>query len=135
MYIIGQTRCTTAYAAHQKRVMQFVIDPSNPSLVQQLLIVVWEDPCIMSLFGRKSGSTVREMQGDKLILRSVVYSEPLTPYFPSPLTLHPSPFTLHTSITHTSLTSFRPRSASWSIELGRRELQGDKMINKSVFDY
>ena len=92
MYI-SQTCCTTAFAANLKRVLQFVIDPSNPSLVQQLLIVVWEDPCIMSLFGRKSGSTVREMQGDKLILRSVVSSEPLTPYFPSPLTLHPSPFT------------------------------------------
>ena len=97
MYI-SQTRCTTAFAANLKRVLQFVIDPSNPSLVQQLLIVVWEDPCIMSLFGRKSGSTVREMQGDKLILRSVISSD-----FPSPLTPYFSLLTPH-SITHSSLT-------------------------------
>ncbi|XP_063678500.1 dynein heavy chain domain-containing protein 1-like [Bolinopsis microptera] len=36
---------------------------------RQLLIVTWEDPLVMSLFGKKSLSNVRELQGDKLILR------------------------------------------------------------------
>ena len=34
---------------------------------QQLLLVTWEDPLVMSLFGKKE--SLRELQGDKLVTR------------------------------------------------------------------